>query len=218
MGSKTAVRGQVRALGWRDGSSGMFSGTIEGLYQGYRFGAAPDERAHLLELPYGTLAVTVRQRTDMRLPERPADHPFAGDADPIKGIRAQMAALPVEDRPVRPEGPPETPTMTVEVLIDPHGSTGIFAGATGVAVVDAPNYEVAGTLRIETSTGDLWMDFLEAGAGAVLEGRASVDGTRSTGAWRNATGHLDVRFELDFPNIAEGTYSGTIELDSAPAS
>jgi hypothetical protein len=211
-----ALTGEVRAFGWRDGSSGRFTGDIDGLYQGYRFGADPDERPHVLALPHGELAVTVRQRTNMRLPERPAQNPFAGHDDPIAQLRWHLAhASPGSGGPPPPAGPPETPKRTVEVAVDPARSSGIFAGATGLVEVDAPNYEVAGTMRIETATGDLWLDFLEVGAGAELTGRAVVDSDRSTGAWHGASGALNVRFDLDFPNIAEGTYDGSIDVAAA---
>ena len=34
-----AVNGEIKTIAAREGSSGIFTGSIEGLYQGYRFGA-----------------------------------------------------------------------------------------------------------------------------------------------------------------------------------
>ena len=82
-----AVNGEIKTIAFREGSSGVFTGSIEGLYQGYRFGSTtPDEREYTLEGPNGTIALLLRQQIVTPLPPRPSDHPFANGNDPFEEI------------------------------------------------------------------------------------------------------------------------------------
>ena len=209
------VRGEMKCLGWKEGSSGVFDGTIKGLYQGYRFAsAAPDEQEFFLPLQYGGLAFVLHQEfmqePTMALPPRPAVNPFADGQDPTAD-----AGPPPELPPGAP--PPRGPATDVVVRVDPDKSTGIFAGATGEMSISAPNYQTAGYLIVETGQGTLRMDFLEHGSvGGVLLGELWVNGALSTGMWHGATGALRSRLQLGYPNTARGEYEGTISLAAKP--
>src|SRR5947209_5098755 len=116
------VQGEIKTLAWREGSSGVFTGSIKGLYQGYRFASiAPDEQHYLLEVPNGSIALTLRQeiRTGHVLPSRPAEHPFSGGKDPFanapsmesRSYEAAPPGIPGEGRPGG--GPPKNLYMDV---------------------------------------------------------------------------------------------------------
>src|SRR5438067_13791254 len=86
------VRGEIKTLGVKEGSGGIFTGTIQGLYQGYRFGSTtPDVQHHVLQVNNGTLALTLTQEIRSVLSPRAAEHAFAG-----------LSATP----PRMPGGPP----------------------------------------------------------------------------------------------------------------
>jgi len=83
------VCGEIKALACKEGSSGIFTGSIEGMYQGYRFGSTtPDEQHFVLEAQNGTIALTLHQEIVTPLPPRPAEHPFAGGKDPFANMPA----------------------------------------------------------------------------------------------------------------------------------
>jgi hypothetical protein len=209
VGAELAVRGEIRALGWREGSSGVFAGSLEGCYEGFRFGSDGGERAPFeLELANGTLGVEVRQATNMSLPPRPAEHPFADGKDPIPEMREREHEVPA----ARGGHDAEAPVMMVELIVVPDRSTGIFAGARGSLSVEVPSYRVGGSLVVHTETGELWMSFLEVGVRGVLHADLWVDGVRSTGQWSGASGELTFAMELHHPNFAIGLYEGTIRL------
>src|SRR4051812_6500330 len=84
--SQTAlqVKGEIKTIACREGSSGIFTGSIEGLYQGSRFGSAePDEQHCVLPAPNGSIAVTLPQQIVTPLPPRPREHPFRDRHDPF---------------------------------------------------------------------------------------------------------------------------------------
>ena len=105
----------------------------------------------------------------------------------------------------------------VTLRIDPARSTGIYAGATGELTLEAPAHREAGHLVVNTAQGDLTLSFLEWPEGGKLVAELTVDGSRSTGAYRNAQGTL--RFELDriALGVGKGTYSGVLQLEADPA-
>lgn len=116
------VSGEMKTVGFREGSSGIFSGTIEGLYQGYRFASTePDEREVTIDAPHGTLRVVLRQEIVSALPPRPAEHPFADGKNPLAdgaaagspgrgGPSPGMGGPPAgPGGPGRPGGPPRRP-------------------------------------------------------------------------------------------------------------
>jgi hypothetical protein len=232
------VSGEIKTLAWKEGSSGIFTGSIEGLYQGYRFGSTmPDERQHVLEMPHGTIVVAVRQEIRSRLSPRPAEHPFAEGNDPF-------ASLPNPAPPppgVQVGGPPPAMTsgdpppsttgagtshaglahgrpfyMEVLLRVEPESSTGIFSGATGEVELSTPNYRMAGHLVINTKDGDLKLNFLEAGERGVLKADLEVDGEESTGIYHNARGELQFALTATPPNFGRGPYSGTLWLEHEP--
>jgi hypothetical protein len=83
------IKGEIKTIAAREGSSGILTGDIEGLYQGYRFGSTePDEREFTLMLPNGTIALRVRQGIVTPLPSRPTEHPFADGKDPFEALAA----------------------------------------------------------------------------------------------------------------------------------
>jgi hypothetical protein len=88
------LNGEIRTIAARQGSSGIFTGSIEGLYQGYRFGSTtPDEREYVLEAPHGTIALKLVQQIVTPLPPRLKEHPFADGKDPFENPQAVFAAL-----------------------------------------------------------------------------------------------------------------------------
>src|SRR6185437_1741338 len=86
---EVAVKGEIKTLAYKEGSSGVFTGTFEGMYQGYRFGSTtPHETQAVIEVPNGTIAVTVHQEIRSLLSPRPEEHPFAGGNDPFENMPA----------------------------------------------------------------------------------------------------------------------------------
>ena len=232
------VRGEIKTLGVKEGSSGIFTGTIEGLYQGYRFGSTtPDVQHHVLQVNNGTLALTLKQEIRSVLSPRAAEHPFAGGKDPFAGLSAPPPGMPGGPPPGAAGPPPGVQGgappgaggapaglvrgrpfyMEVTLAADPERSTGIFAGATGQMELAVPNYRMAGHLVIETKDGDLRLDFLEAGEHGVLNADLWVNGEESTGLWRNARGDLKFSLTPVPPNFGRGPYWGTIWLEREPA-
>ena len=219
------VQGEIKTLAWREGSSGIFTGSIEGLYQGYRFAStAPDEQHSVLEVPNGSIALTLRQeiRTGHILQSRPAEHPFSGGKDPFAnapslGSRPHGGpppGIPGEGRPG--DGPPKNLYMDVRLLVDPEKSTGIFAGATGEIQLVTPNYKIPGFMVVVTQHGDLRMNFLEEAERGTLHADLWVDGENSTGLYHNARGDLKFALSMTPPNFGMGPYSGTIWLEQEP--
>jgi len=103
----------------------------------------------------------------------------------------------------------------VTLRIDPARSTGIYAGATGELSVEAPAHREAGHMVVNTAQGDLRLDFLEWPEGGKLVAELTVDGSKSTGAYRNAQGTLRFELERIALGVGKGTYSGVLRLDSA---
>ena len=226
------VSGEIRTLAWREGSSGIFSGSIQGLYQGYRFGSTTaDERRINMEAPNGSIALVLRQEIDTFLPPRPKEHPFANgrdplsDAPPSRGIppgfarggggpsergAGQPAAMDRSQRPF---------FMKVTLRVDSDRSTGIFAGATGETELSTPHYRMAGYLVVETRDGDLVLNFLEheLPEEGNLVADLQVDGAKSTGIYHNARGDLTfsiaVAAAAHLPNYGKGWYAGTMWLE-----
>jgi hypothetical protein len=232
------VSGEIKTLAFKEGSSGVFTGSIAGLYRGYRFGSTEaDVRAFDLDLPHGSLAVTITQEIRSRLGPRPAQHPFADGNDPFANLPPDPDDDPAAGAAGRPPGtaragPPASTAaggphaglvagrpfyMEVMLRVDSEKSTGIFAGASGEVELATPRYQMSGYLVIETSGGDLRLDFLEAGERGVLKANLWVDGAQSTGIYRNARGDLRFALETRPPNFGWGEYSGTLWLEQEPS-
>jgi hypothetical protein len=205
VGQKLDLRGQVRALRWRDGASGVLTGALEGTYEAFRCGDEPGgPSSFVLELAGGDLAVEVAVRETGRspLPPRPPEHPFAGGRNPLDACRSVPAA-PGPEGAAAPEG-----RLALTVL--PEASSGIFAGARGEIEVAVPNYWTGGAVVVHTGGGQLWLDYLELRTPrATLQTDLWVDGARSTGRWRGAGGKLRFTLALHHPNVAVGWYTGT---------
>lgn len=230
------VEGEIKAVAFREGSSGIFTGTIEGLYQGYRFGSTtPDEREFVLEAPHGAIAVLLRQRIVTPLPHRPEEHPFADGKDPFEDLAAGRAPAflggggppagaehggPSEGKSPGMEGGQETfervHYMEVTLCVVPDKSTGVFEGATGEMEIEPPNYEIGGYLVVNTADGDLQLDFLEQGTREALNATLWVDGDNSTGIYAGARGELTFSLGVTPPFYGRGPYSGTIVLEREP--
>src|SRR4051794_36037872 len=102
-----AVSGEIKTIAAREGSSGIFTGSIEGPYQGYRFGSTtPDEREYVLDVPHGSIALLLRQQIVTPLPPRPAQHPFADGKDPFDDPAAFLAETLGGGPPGGHGGPP----------------------------------------------------------------------------------------------------------------
>ena len=101
------VSGEIKTIAAREGSSGIFTGSIEGLYQGYRFGSTtPDEREFVIEPPNGTIALLLRQQIVTPLPPRREKHPFADGRDPFDDPPAFLAEAFGGGPPAGHGGPP----------------------------------------------------------------------------------------------------------------
>jgi hypothetical protein len=234
------VSGSIRAIACKEGSSGIFVGDLNGLYQGYRFASTtPYDQTFDLALPNGTVSLRVRQEIVTPLPTRPAEHPFAGGQDPFEDKGAYLAkafagrggpppGLGGHGPPAGTTGggeggaPPFNPFKKVHYVatrfeVDPDKSTGIFAGATGEVELDTPRYKMAGHLVINTDEGDLRLDFLESSVQGVLTADLTVDGELSTGIYEKAEGKLTFKLTVQPPVFGEGPYEGTIYLQKPPS-
>jgi len=89
------VSGELQSIAWRDGSSGRFTGDIEGLYQGYR--GNPPEQEGVIQVAHGSIALVLRHETRVPFPDRPAENPFAGG-------RTIQDLMPPEGAPGPPGG------------------------------------------------------------------------------------------------------------------
>lgn len=227
------VQGEIKTLAFKEGSSGIFTGPIAGFYQGYRFASTtPDVRQFVLDLPNGTIALTVKQEIRSLLTERPTEHPFADGKDPFDNMPTMSPHGPPDGAPGGPPpgiapggGPPSGVRglvggrpfyMEVMASVDAARCTGIFANATGQMEITAPDYDMAGHLIINTTQGDLRLDFLESGGRGILNANLWVNGEHSTGIYRNARGELTFSLKTVPPNFGRGPYSGTIWLEHAP--
>jgi len=237
------VRGEIKTIAAREGSSGKFFGSIEGLYQGFRFGSSePDEREYTVDAPNGSIALLLRQQIVTPLPSRPAEHPFADGRDPFDQLAAGGPPPGMHGGPppgvhggpppgVQGGPPPGAQApgmeggqeifkrvhyMEVKLHVIPEKSTGIFEGATGEVELMSPKYRMAGYLIVNTEHGDLRLDFLEAGSREKLDADLWVNGENSSGIWKNASG--DLRFSLDVtpPVYGRGPYWGTVQLENEP--
>ena len=241
------IQGEIKTLAYKEGSSGIFTGPLAGMYQGYRFASTtPDERDFVLDLPNGTIALTIKQEIRSLLTPRPAEHPFADGVDPFDNMPPESPGGPSHGAPGGPPsgatgggppglaggpppgaagGPPGGPRglvggrpfyMEVMATVDPAKCTGIFANSTGQIEINAPDYDMAGHLIINTKHGDLHLDFLESGGRGVLNANLRVNGEHSTGIYRNARGDLTFSLKTVPPNFGRGPYSGTLWLEQAP--
>jgi hypothetical protein len=223
------VSGEIRTIAAREGSSGILSGDIEGLYQGYRFASTtPDEREYLLEAPNGTLALMLRQQIVTPLPPRPDRHPFAGGRDPLPELPASSAAPPASGPTAGGGGAgpgieggreifKRVHYMEVTAHVLPDRSTGIFEGATGDIEIVTPAYRMAGYMVVDTSRGKLKLEFLEKGSRDKLDADLWVDGEESTGMWSGARGELKFSLEITPPFYGLGPYWGTIYVEEEPS-
>jgi pimeloyl-ACP methyl ester carboxylesterase len=162
------VRGEIKTLAFKEGSSGIFTGSLEGLYQGYRFGSTvPDERHHVLELPNGAIALTVKQEIRSRLGPRPAEHPFAGGKDPFAHL------------PVSTGGPPPG---VAGMGGPPPGMADQGAPPEGTAVSGPPASTAAGGPHAGLAHGRPFY----------MEVHLRVDSEKSTGIFAGATGEAEI--------------------------
>jgi hypothetical protein len=227
---KVDAKGEMKAIAFREGSSGIFAGTLAGLYQGYRLGATtPYEERTTAELPGGTIALILKQEVHAPLAPRPAVHPFAGGNDPFSDLPASPRSTPPEVQsqvhaagavgqaamPARESGR-AGPSAELAVRIDPEASSGMFAGATGEMRITAPNYRIGGHLLLNTADGDVVMTFVESAVRGVLNAVLSLDGKRSTGLYHDAQGELTFALTLIPPNFGRGPYWGTMWLQAEP--
>ncbi len=228
---KVDAKGEMKSIAFREGSSGIFTGTLAGLYQGHRLGATtPYEQKTTAQLADGTMALILKQEVHAPLAPRPAVHPFAGGNDPFADLPTALTSIPPpglrsETRSVRPVGESPTtsgesrragPSAELTVRIDPEASSGMFAGATGEMRITAPNYRIGGYLVLNTADGDVVMTFLESAERGVLNADLSLDGKRSTGVYRDAHGDFKFALTLIPPHFGRGPYWGTMWLQGEP--
>jgi hypothetical protein len=201
-------------------------------------------REFVLDLPNGTIALSIKQEIRSLLTLRPAEHPFTGGKDPFDNMPTPPPGGPPHGGPGGPPPgvaggppaggpppgvaggpPPGAPRglvggrpfyMEVMATVDPAKSTGIFANSTGQMEITAPDYDMAGHLVINAKHGDLRLDFLESGGRGILNANLWVNGELSTGIYRNARGDLTFSLKTVPPNFGRGPYSGTIWLEQAP--
>lgn len=227
---KVDAKGEMKSVAFREGSSGIFTGTFQGLYEGHRLGATtPHEQRTTAQLSGGTIALILKQEVHTPLAPRPAVHPFAGGKDPFADLPIAVPSSPPSqvrgEIPVGPVGESRItsgeprgagPKAELTVRIDPEGSSGAFAGATGEMKITAPNYRIGGYLVITTADGDVVMTFLESAERGVLKADLSLDGKRSTGIFRDARGDINFALTLIPPNFGRGPYWGTLWLQGGP--
>jgi hypothetical protein len=171
-----AVNGEIKALAFKEGSSGIFSGTLEGLYQGYRFGSiTPDVQSHVLKVNDGMLALVLKQEIRSPLTPRPSEHPFSRGKDPFAPLPATgasdagpSAAMPITRQPRQ---------TSAERPLEREAPT----NAQGTPVVPPSRGQ---------ARGPFW------------EIKLSVDPATSTGIFSGATGEM----EITAPNYRIGGY------------
>jgi hypothetical protein len=226
---KMDVNGEMKSVAFREGSSGIFTGTFAGLYQGHRLGATtPYEQKTAVPFDGGTIGLVLKHQVHAPLAPRPAIHPFAGGNDPFADLPTASAsnlrpgiaheksfAPPGEGSPIR-KSPGAGPHAEITLGIDPEACSGIFALASGEMRITAPNYRIGGYLVINTADGDVVMTFLESAERGVLNADLSLDGKRSTGMYRDACGDFKFALTLIPPNFGRGPYWGTMWLQQEP--
>ena len=79
------VSGEIKTVAARQGSSGIFTGSIEGLYQGYRFGSTtPDEQEYTIDVPDGSITLLLRQQIVTPPASAPGHEPVRGRQGPLR--------------------------------------------------------------------------------------------------------------------------------------
>lgn len=202
------LSGEVEAMGWQEGATGRLTGTLTGLFQGYRHPGLPaGERQYVVETEAGALAFTVRypRRLGHQLPPQPVEHPFSYGRNPL-AYRSQAAHEESTIRPTRPK------RMAVTLTLDPARGSGLFAGANGALDVMVPIPPAEGKVRIATSEGTLETTFTETMEDGVLTSYHTVDGAASSGRYHHAQGALTFRLTIVPPNFTVGPYSGLLTL------
>jgi hypothetical protein len=212
---KISVQGEMQAIAWSDGSSGRLTGDLAGFYEGYRTGT-PRVQSGEITVAHGVIAYELVHDLDYPLPPRPAQNPFAR-ATFEELLRTGPLAAPAGEKPAPFRGSRATP---ITLRIDPAKSRGVFSGATGELSVTAPHHKQAGHMVVARDGGDLVLTFLEWSVDGRLLADLRVDGARSSGVYRDATG--DLHFELDLylggtSGMGIGAYSGALELSSRAA-
>jgi hypothetical protein len=214
---KKQVQGEIHALGWREGASGKLTGDLEGLFQGYRLsqGSARTTNDYVLEVENSTLALTMCQEVHVRhpLPARPAEHPFKNGNDPFQGVELVAPRLP--ELPAGSEAAPQRRNMStvVKLVIDPSRSTGKFAGAQGEMDVALADPKVSGHMTIETDDGTIELSYREHMENAQVFNFLQVEGEKSTGIYKNASGELHFQVSIYPPNFSKGTYTGELWIE-----
>ena len=174
------VSGEIMAIGWRDGSSGRFTGDISGLSEGYRWGDLEEQRG-VLEVAHGSIALVVRAvHREMGL-ERQAN-PFAEGKDPAAVTQAGQGI------PFRPgvDAPGGFPGGFPPGGFPPGGlPPGAFPPGGG------PPWQASGAEFMQSRR-----QMIE--TKVVVE----VDGEQSTGIYQGASGEMT----LTVPNLKDAGY------------
>jgi Proto-chlorophyllide reductase 57 kD subunit len=97
------VNGEMTAVRLPDGSSGKFTGDIDGLYQGYRE-VGPPEQTAAVQFEHGTLALALRYEVPARPTGERTENPFADGNDPFEGLTLLQVTRPAA--PTGRDGPP----------------------------------------------------------------------------------------------------------------
>jgi len=180
-----AVKGEIRTLGFKEGSSGIFTGAIEGLYQGYRFASTtPDRREFVLDAPNGSIALVLHQEISTTLLSRWPEHPFADGKDPLDSLPSTPPGMPPGGGPPPgrgPGGPP--PGMPPGAGGPPPGAVAAGGPPPGVATAGGPPPDIFKKIHY-------------------MQVKLIVDPDKSTGIFAGATGEV----ELETPQYQMAGY------------
>ena len=222
------VSGEIKTLAFKEGSSGIFTGSLQGLYHGYRFGSTtPDVQQHVLEANNGTIALVLKQEIRTILSPRPSEHPFAGGKDPFENMPATPPGMPAGGPPPGvaggppggmsagrpPQGMPGGPPPGMAAAGPPPGVAGTGGPPQGMPGGGPPPGMAAGGPPPGVAGGP--PRGLVGGRPFYMEVMATVDPEQSTGIFAGATGQM----ELSVPNYRMAGYlvietkDGDLRLD-----
>jgi hypothetical protein len=108
-----------------------------------------------------------------------------------------------------------TDLSQVTITVDGERSSGLYAGASGEARLQTPNFEVEGHLTVTTRHGMLSMHVRERFEEDRFLATGWVDGDRSTGVYRNARGEICLARVVHAFGATTGLYWGTLQLENS---
>jgi hypothetical protein len=175
------VSGEIETVALVDGSSGRFTGSIEGPYEGYRVGN-PVEQRGVIEVANGSIGLILRHEIPMT--RRRGENPYKVGEDPFKNPPPGSPLEWLQEKGIIPPG-----------VFPPGGGAGPASGPRpgGPPAGGAPGGPPGGGAR----PGFAPPPFTE-----VRKVKLYIDPETSTGIYAGATGEI----EVDAPDHKEFGY------------